>query len=139
MDTSNKELVDAGFPVLLGVLFSIVRMLLERRKSVFAWVSGLFIGGTCAYLTHLYLLDFSTLSEGQKAVIIGLSGLLSHDIMKAALDIGRIVRENPAGVIQFIRTGVWPNEKETTRKNTETTTQSPSRRNEGRNETQQDD
>jgi len=139
LDTSNKEFVDAGFPVLLGILFSIIRMLLERRKSVFAWLTGLFIGGTCAYLTHLYLLDFVQLSDGQKAVLIGLSGLLSHDIMKAVLEIGKVIRENPLAIIQFIRTGTWPNEKETTKKSTESTTQAPSKRSVGHKETQQDD
>ena len=139
MDTSNKELVDAGFPVLLGALFAVVRMLLEKRRSVFSWLTGLFVGALTAYLTHLYLLDYQTLTEGQKAIIIGLTGLLSHDVLKGLLALGKLFREEPILFITLLRTGKWPSASETTKKNTGNITQALNKRNVEHKETQQDD
>lgn len=91
-----QELIDAVFPVLLGVFFAVCRLLLERRKELFQWITGLFVGAGVSYMTYLYLQDYHDLTDGSKAVIIGLSGLLSHDFLKGLLLVGKWWRENPS-------------------------------------------
>lgn len=132
MDSPPKELVDAGMPVILGILISVARLLHEKQKNILTWLSGLFLGALTGYLTHVYLLGFSNLTEGEKAVIIALAGLLSHDVLKGLLAIGKTFREQPLTVIQFFRTGKW---QETTQKSTETTTQNQNKSGEGHKET----
>lgn len=100
-----QELLDALFPVILGMFFAICRLLIERRTEIVQWVTGLIVGAGVSYITYLYLRD-SQVTEGTQAIIIGLSGLLSHDFLKGLLLIGRWWREDPKGIIRWIRGGM---------------------------------
>ena len=99
---AEKLAVEWGVPLAIALLAIGARQLMASdRLTVFGIARGVFVGLFVGALVNLYLGDMD-IKEGTRGAIVGVCAVLSEDFLVLAMRIGKIIRDNPQAVIEYL-------------------------------------
>ena len=99
---AEKLAVEWGVPLAIALLAIGARQLMASdRLTVFGIARGVFAGLFVGALVNLYLGDMD-IKEGTRGAITGVCAVLSEDFLVLAMRIGKIIRDNPQAVIEYL-------------------------------------
>ena len=99
---AEKLAVEWGVPLAIALLAIGARQVMASdRLTVFGIARGVFAGLFVGALVNLYLGDMD-IKEGTRGAIVGVCAVLSEDFLVLAMRIGKIIRDNPQAVIEYL-------------------------------------
>jgi len=102
-DTTNHFLKTVNVLVIPLTAGAVKHLLLEKKTTLYSFMSDMAIAGFGGYMAHLLLLDITMLSDGAKSVVIGMIALSADVLLKGVLRLSVKFVENPKKVLQDIK------------------------------------
>lgn len=103
---AERLAIQWGVPIAIALIAVAVRLLFSvRRLTLLGIARSIVVGVFVGSMVNLYLGDVSSMTDGARGAIVGVSAVLAEDLVVAMLVLGRRIRENPETILDYIFKG----------------------------------